>query len=79
MGGNGCTFAYNTAAYTPPSGSFFGAFVAGPAGATISAYAGGITNIAQIYTVALPPGYIILDPHITSVTLSAGSAFLYIA
>lgn len=86
MAANGGTIIYSTGTFTPtanystsPGNPRWGVFVAGPAGATISAITGSLQNLSQIQTVALPAGYIIYDPAITSITLSSGLGFAYYA
>lgn len=76
MATNGGTIIYGTNPMTPTGGTW-GSFIAGPAGATISAWTGTLENIAQLYSVALPANFQILDPSIKSITLSAGSGIAY--
>lgn len=84
MGKDGGTVIYGTSAITPtvnksqtPSSPAWGVFYAGPAGATISAWSGTLENISQLYGVALPAGFVLYDPRITSITLSAGTGVAY--
>lgn len=85
MAYNGSDYVADTAAHTPsashsqnPNKAAWCALVAGPAGCTISAITAGSiwSGSASLAGAVLPAGYVIRDPNITSVTLSAGAAFL---